>query len=323
MADLIVVTNQVPKEHFPDLYPGPNRWVFAPHANALMTREQVLASVAEARAIINQGELRVDDTLLDAAPHVQIIANVAIGTDNFDLNAMTARGVWATNAPDAFTESTADITMALLLGVTRRIAESDHYLRTGAWQADGMRPALWEGPLLSGRTLGIVGYGKIGKAVARRASAFGMRVLYTRSHPDDGEGYRALEDLLKESDMVSLHTPLTETTRHLIDEAMLRIMKPGSYLINLARGAVVDESALVAALQSGHLAGAGLDVFENEPIIHSGLLTLPNVVLTPHLGGAATQARMAARAVAAENVARVLHKREHPLTPVNKISPWP
>ena len=318
MAALIVVTNHVPKEHFSDLCLEPTRWIFAPDANALMTRDQVLANIADARAIINQGELRVDTTLLDSAPRLQIIANVAIGTDNFDLDAMTARGVWATNAPDAFTESTADTAIALLLAVTRRIAESDRYLRTGAWAIEGMRPALWEGPLLGERNLGIVGYGKIGQAVARRATAFGMRVLYNRSRPDDGEGYRSLDDLIKESDIISLHTPLTETTRHLIDQSMLESMKPGSYLINLARGAVVDESALVAALQSGHLAGAGLDVFENEPIIHPELLTLPNVVLTPHLGGAATDARLAARALAAQNVALVL-RGKRPKTPVNEI----
>lgn len=229
---------------------------------------------------------------------------------------MGARNVWATNAPDAFTESTADVTLALLLATTRRIAQGDRYLRTGAWPTDGMRPVHWEGPLLGGLTLGIIGFGKIGQAVARRASAFGMRVLHTRSQPDNHPDYRSLPGLLEAADIVSLHTPLTPHTRHMIDAAMLRRMKPGSYLINLARGPVVDEAALVEALQSGHLAGAGLDVFEQEPEIHPELLQLPNVVLTPHLGGAATNAREAARALAAENIAQVLLGKL-PRTPVN------
>ncbi len=320
MSPLVVVTNKAPKEHFPALSRTPDkvRWIFAQDPSALMDRGQVFQHIAPAQAIITQGELRVDAALLDAAPDLRIVANVAIGTDNFDCAAMTERGVWATNAPDAFTESTADVALALMLAVTRRVAEGDRYLRAGRWAEDGMRPVLWEGPLLANLTLGIVGYGKIGKAVARRATAFGMRVIYTRSQPDDGEGYRNLPDLIREADVISLHTPLTERTRHLIDKPMIDSMRPGAYLINLARGAVVDELALIEALQSGHLAGAGLDVFEGEPNVRPELLTLPNVVMTPHLGGAATDARREARSLAAENVARVF-RGEQPITPVNSL----
>lgn len=281
-----------------------------------MPREEVLHHAERATAIINQGELRVDDELLDAAPQLKIVANVAIGSDNLDAESMAARGVWATNIPDAFTESTADVALALLLATTRRVAEGDRFLRGNRWASEGMRPSLWEGPLLAAQTLGIIGYGKIGQAVARRAQSFGMRILYHRRQVDDGEGYRDLDALLKESDIVSLHTPLTPDTHHLIDREKLALMKTGSYLINLARGPVIDEAALVDALREGHLAGAGLDVFENEPELHPGLLDLPNVVMTPHVGGAATQARCQARAIAAENVARVL-QGEAPLTPVN------
>lgn len=315
----ILVTNQAPREHFPALEDTVHPWIFASDRLALMPRAEVLSHAREAVAIINQGELSVDAELLEAAPNVKVVANVAIGTDNFDLEAMAARGVWATNAPDAFTESTADAAIALLLDVTRRVSESDRYLRTGAWATEGMRPVMWEGPLLSGKTIGLVGYGKIGKAVAARAKAFGMRVLYNRTKPmPDDPNYRSLDALVSEVDVLSLHTPLTSSTRRMIDAKRLAAMKPGSYLINVARGKVVDEAALVAALQSGHLAGAGLDVFEEEPIIHEGLLTLPNVVMTPHLGGAAREARQAARIMAAENVALVL-RGEEPKTPVTRL----
>lgn len=193
--------------------------------------------------------------------------------------------------------------MALILATTRRLVEGDRYLRTAQWPVDGMRPSLWEGLLLGKLTLGLIGFGKIGQAVARRAAAFGMNIIHTRSRPDGSARYRALDELIRQADVVSLHTPLTGQTRNLIDAARLAAMKPGSYLINLGRGAVVDEEALADALASEHLAGAGLDVFSREPHIGHELLALPNVVLTPHLGGAATQARLKARAQAAENVA--------------------
>ena len=187
-----------------------------------------------------------------------------------------------------------------------KIAEGDRYVRTGQWERDGFHPVRWEGMLLSGKVLGIVGFGAIGQAVARRAEAFGMRILFNRSQPDPDPRYRDIDRLLTEADVVSLHTPLTESTRHLINSERLALMKPGAILINLARGKVVDEAALVAALQLGHLWGAGLDVFENEPAVHPGLLELPNVVLCPHVGGSAVEARRAARMLASENVLRVL-----------------
>lgn len=313
---LVLVTNQVPKEHFPALAELPLRWEFATHPETLMPREELLDRVSEAQVIISQGEVLVDEALLERAPHLKIVANVAIGTDNFDVEAMARRGVWATNAPDAFTASTADATLALLLAVTRNVVRGDRYVREGIWHDEGMRPARWEGPLLGGLTLGLVGYGKIARAVEERARAFGMTVLHTRQSPDGSDGFRELEDLVRAVDVLSLHIPLTESTRHLIDASLLAKMKPGGYLINLARGAVVDEAALLGALQSGQLAGAGLDVFPQEPYVAQELRALPQVVLTPHLGGAARQARLAARAVAAENVAAVL-RGELPQTPVN------
>ncbi|MEM7385573.1 MAG: D-glycerate dehydrogenase, partial [Verrucomicrobiota bacterium] len=269
-------------------------------------------------ALINQGELPVDRGLLDRAPRLKIVSNVAIGTDNLDLDELTARGIWATNAPDAFTESTADCGMALLLAVTRRIVVGDRYIRRGTWSEDGLRPVLWEGPLLSGKTLGVVGFGKIGQAMAERARAFGMQIIYHRRQSDPSAACVSLDDLLRQSDVVSLHTPLTPETEKMINAERIASMKPGAYLINMARGKVVDEQSLVDALQRGHLAGAGLDVFEREPEVHPDLLTMEQVVLVPHVGGAAREARRRARALAGENIVRVL-KGGRPLEALNQL----
>ena len=317
MSFTVLITNQAPEGHFLNLHEIATLR-FADDPNQLMPREEVLRLAKDVDAIINQGELRVDDELLEAAPKLRIVANVAIGTDNLNLKSMTERGIWGTNAPDAFTDSTADCALALLLAVTRKVAVSDRYIRTGAWPNDGFQPVLWEGPLLSGLTIGIIGYGKIGQAVAKRAEAFGMRVIYHRRRNDGGNGYRSLTELLCEADVVSLHMPLTADTHHLIDTTALASMKRGAYVINLARGPVINEAALIDALTSGHLAGAGLDVFENEPTISPALFALPNVVLTPHIGGAAVQARQAARVLAAENV-RLVMEGQRPKTAVNDL----
>ncbi|MCB1097632.1 MAG: D-glycerate dehydrogenase [Verrucomicrobiae bacterium] len=306
MRPRVLVTLRIPEAHIvPELF-DVAEVVFPIDPAKAMPYDDVVAAAHDFDAIINQGELTVNEALIAAAPRLKIVANVAIGTDNLDKAALAARGIRATNAPDAFTESTADIALGLLLATARKIAEGDRYVRTGQWERDGFHPVRWEGMLLSGKVLGIVGFGAIGQAVARRAEAFGMRILFNRSQPDPDPRYRDIDRLLTEADVVSLHTPLTESTRHLINSERLALMKPGAILINLARGKVVDEAALVAALQLGHLWGAGLDVFENEPAVHPGLLELPNVVLCPHVGGSAVEARRAARMLASENVLRVL-----------------
>lgn len=310
MRPRVLVTLRIPKSHIvPELFDLADV-VFATDPAKSMPYAEVLAAIHDFDAILNQGELSVDAALIAAAPRLKVVANVAIGTDNLDKKALAIRGIRATNAPDAFTEATADVALGLLLATARKLAEGDRYVRTGQWEIDGFHPARWEGMLLSGKVLGIVGFGAIGQAVARRAEAFGMRILFNRSQPDPDPRYRELDRLIAEADVVSLHTQLTESTRHLIKAERLASMKPGAILINLARGKVVDEAALVAALQSGHLWGAGLDVFENEPAVHPGLLELPNVVLCPHVGGSAVEARRAARMLASENVLRVLRGEE-------------
>jgi glyoxylate reductase len=248
----------------------------------------------------------VGERVFAAAPDLVIVANCAVGLDNVDLAAARRRGVTVTHTPDVLTDDTADLTWALLLAVARRLVEADRAVRAGRF--DGWRPDGFLGRALAGSTLGVVGAGRIGRAVLGRAAGFGIRRIYaSRSalpaavEAELGAERRALAALLAEADFVSLHLPLTADTHHLIDADAFAAMKPGSFLVNTSRGAVVDEAALAAALGAGHLAGAGLDVYEHEPAIHPDLLTHPGVVLAPHIGSAtvATRTRMAEMCVQA------------------------
>jgi lactate dehydrogenase-like 2-hydroxyacid dehydrogenase len=284
-------------------------------------REQLLAGVRGAAALITLLTDRVDAELLDAAgPQLRIVANCAVGYDNVDLAAAAARGVVVTNTPGVLDEATADVAFGLVLATSRRLVEADRFVRTGADWIWG--PQLFVGlDLSAGATLGIVGLGRIGMAVARRAAAFGMRVLATGSRAS-GEEARALgvepaelPRLLAESDVVTLHCPLTPATLHLIGAAELAAMKPTAVLVNTARGPVVDEAALVDALRTGVIAGAGLDVYEHEPQVHPGLLELDNVVLLPHVASAGRASRDAMGRLAVDNVRAVL-AGEPPLSPV-------
>lgn len=300
---VVLITNTVPAEALAPLK-GLARVVLGPAGGDLMARADVLRIVPELTGIVNQAELKVDRELLEQAPLLRIVANVAIGVDNLDLALMQHHGVYATNVPHAFVEATADYTLGALLALGRRLHEADRYVRAGEWK--GFQPGLWDGALLTGKVLGLVGYGAIGRAVAQRARGFGLRVIYHQRTPVDDPAYVALDQLLAEADFVSLHLPLNEDSRGLINASRLALMKRGSYLINAARGRVVDEAALVAALQSGHLAGAALDVFEHEPRVHPALLGMPNVLLTPHLGGGTHESRHRARFHCISDVARVL-----------------
>lgn len=278
------------------------------------------ARETQAVGLMVAGEHKITDEILTSLPNLKIVANTAVGYDNLPLDIMTKHGVWATNTPEAFVDATADLTFALLLGLARFVPKGDRFVRAGEWPAAGLAQARWEGMELRGKTIGIVGYGKIGEAVAQRAEAFGMSVLFTRRSETGDPRQRNLQQLLAESDIVSLHTPLTPETNRLIDAAALASMKKGAVLINMARGKVVDEQALVDALKSGHLGGAGLDVFEAEPQVHPDLpKMLDNVVLAPHIGGATREARKASRITASENIANVI-RGKRPLTPLNEIS---
>lgn len=312
----VLFTLNVPAEHLAPLdgiaellLPNQHEW------NAL-SRAELLPLLGDCDAFISQGEVAVNAEFLDAAPKLKMVANAAMGVDNLDLDELTRRGIRATNTPDAFAESTADLTMGLLLSVTRRIAEGDRFIRTGDWQKLGMQPRRWEGSLADGKTLGLIGYGRIAKLVEKRATAFGLNVIHTRQQIDNHPLCRSLEVLLADADIIVVLVPLTNATRHLIDAKTLTRMKPGAVLINVARGKVMDEAAVVEALQSGHLAGAGFDVFEEEPAVHPDLLEMDNVVMTPHVGGATDEERQRGRREAAEEVARFL-KGQAVMYPVN------
>jgi len=248
---------------------------------------------------------RIDAAFLARAAHLRIVANLAVGTDNVDLAAARARGIAVSNTPDVLTDATADLAFALLLATARRLTWGDRYVRGGGFT--GWRPDLGLGLDVTGRTLGVVGFGRIGRAVAERARGFRMQVLWHGRN-----GGMALGELLERSDFVSLHAPLTPDTHHLIGERELRRMRPHAILVNTARGALVDEAALVRALREGWIAGAGLDVFEHEPALAPGLADLPQVVLAPHVGSAtlATRDRMAE--IAAANVIAALRGEEIP-----------
>ncbi len=256
----------------------------------------------------------VDRTVIDAAPTLKAIATVAVGYNNIDVPYARSRGIVVTNTPDVLTESVADFTWSLILAITRRLSEGERLVRRGEWK--GWALDLLLGTELRGKQLGLIGVGRIGRAVAARAAAFGMKVAHTsrRDVADIGEAMQ-LDRLLLTSDIVSLHVPLTPETRHLIDKRALTRMKRSAYLINTSRGPVVDEAALAWALQHHLLAGAALDVYEHEPIVHPDLLPLENVLLVPHLGSGTTETRTAMADLAAENVLAVLGGRP-PLTPI-------
>ena len=262
----------------------------------------------------------VDDEVLGACPGLKVVANVAVGFNNIDVGAARRRGVVVTNTPDVLTETTADFAWTLLMASARRVVEGDRYARSGQWKSWKWE-LLW-GADVHGKTLGVVGFGRIGRAVARRALGFGMRVLYHDTvRVSDGLERELnasavdLETLLRESDFVSLHTVLTSETRHLVNERTLRLMKKTAILVNASRGPVVDEAALVRALTEGWIRGAGLDVFEEEPTIHPGLLTLSNVTLAPHIASASHDTRIAMASLAVRNCLAVLDGNP-PLTPV-------
>ena len=280
------------------------------------TPDEQRRGLAQADALICTLTDRIDGTLLSEASRLKIVANYAVGYNNIDLAAARERGIVVTNTPDVLTDATADLTWALLLAVARRVVEGDARVRTGTWT--GWEPTQMLGADVTGKTLGIVGMGRIGQAVAQRAQGFRMPVLYASRHPfsspPGGPPWTAgsLQDVLRNADFISLHLPLTDTTRHLIGLHELAMMKPTSFLINTSRGPVIDEAALLSALRSGRIAGAGLDVYEHEPTVQAGLSALPNVVLLPHLGSATLDTRVRMGLICLENIAAVLQGHTAP-----------
>jgi glyoxylate reductase len=322
MADTpkIVVTRRIPEPAVDLLREAADVWV-SPDDRPLETGE-LHDAVKGADIAVTLLHDKVDGAFLDAAgDSLRAVCNVAVGFDNVDVPAATERGVLITNTPGVLTEATADLAMTLILAATRRVGEGERLIRNREQWSWHMFMLLGMG--LQDKTLGVVGMGAIGQSLARRAKAFGMQIVYSDARRADeaveqGLGARRVEldELLRSADVVSIHAPLMDSTRHLIDAGALAQMKDSAYLVNSARGPIIDEAALVEALRSGQIAGAGLDVYENEPEVHPGLLELENVVLLPHLGSATIETRTAMGVLAAKNAIAVL-RGEQPPTPVN------
>ncbi|HEX5390613.1 MAG TPA: D-glycerate dehydrogenase [Burkholderiaceae bacterium] len=283
---------------------------------------ELVARLQGKAGALTTGSERIDAALLAACPGLKIVANMAVGFNNFDVPAMTAHGVLATNTPDVLTETTADFGFALLMATARRVCESEHYLRAGQWKQ--WRYDLFAGAEVHGSTLGILGMGRIGQGVAKRgAHGFGMKVIYhnrSRLSPElEAEcraSYVSKAELLAQADHLVLVLPYSAESHHAIGAAEIAQMKPTATLVNIARGGIVDDAALALALRERRIAAAGLDVFEGEPRVHPDLLTVPNVVLTPHIASATVKTRLAMARLAADNLIGFL-TRGQALTPIN------
>ena len=291
-------------------------------ADLVLSKEQLAQHLRDKDGAFTTGSDRIDAEVLAACPRLKICANMAVGFNNFDLDAMTARGVLATNTPDVLTETTADFGFALMMATARRMTESEHYLRAGKWTKWSYD--MFAGSDVHGATLGILGMGRIGQGIARRgAHGFGMKVIYhNRSRLDAATEaeckahYVSKEELLRTADHLVLVLPYSPSSHHAIGEAELALMKPTATLVNIARGGIVDDAALARALRERRIAAAGLDVFEGEPKVHPDLLTVPNVVLTPHIASASVPTRLAMTRLAADNLIEFFSKGKA-LTPLN------
>lgn len=311
----ILITGRLPKPAH-DLL-AKYSTVRAPLQGDRLPAQELCKEIRTARALVCFLYDRIDRKVIDSAPHLRVIANVAVGFNNIDVAYAAARGIWVTNTPGALTNATADGTMALLLAVARHVVTADRYVRKGKFKNWDFY--LFLGKELFGKKLGIVGMGAVGQAVARRALGFGMKTLYcTRSRLGDSQekalGARrvSLSQLLRQSDIISLHVPLNESTFHLLGAAEFRLVKRGAILINTSRGPVVDEKALVDALLDGRLSGAGLDVYEREPAIEKELLDMSQVVLLPHIASATSTTRLNMALMAARNVVYVMRGKRPP-----------
>ena len=318
MAKSILISNVLPQEALAQI-PGDIKVDY--HASdEPLSKTELISRLRGKDGLICHIISAIDEEVL-ASPGLKIVSNVAVGFNNIDVTAARRRSIVVTNTPDVLTETTADFAWTLLMAAARRVVEADHFARSGQWKR-WQWDLLW-GVDVYGKTLGVVGFGRIGRAVARRALGFNMRVLYTDTLRADAATERELkasavdlDTLLRESDFVTLHTLLIPETRHLIGERTLRLMKRTAILVNAARGPVVDEAALVRALTEGWIAGAGLDVFEEEPRIHPGLLPLRNVTLAPHIASASFDTRVAMASLAVRNCLAVLDGKP-PITPVS------
>tara|TARA_B100000745_G_scaffold205743_1_gene136015 strand:+ start:5536 stop:6501 length:966 start_codon:yes stop_codon:yes gene_type:complete len=318
----VFVTREIPESGLEKLRQAGHDVVVS-EKDGVLTKSEFLASLAAHNpdAIISLLTDTIDADVLEAAPRVQIIANYAVGYNNISVEDAKAREIIVTNTPGVLTDTVAEHTIALMLAITSRIPEADRYTRTGEYK--GWAPMLFLGTDLKGKTLGVLGAGRIGSRVAEIASkGLGMNIIYHDVKENEflnselhAQRKEAVEDVLRESDVVTVHVPLLDSTRHLLDEAMIRLMKPSAYLINSSRGPVIDEAALVAALQNREIKGAALDVFEHEPEMTPGLADLENVVITPHIASATEETRGKMSDMVAANVIAALAGN----TPPNQV----
>ena len=310
----VFVTRQIPQAGL-DMLKEHYEVIVNPH-NRVLTKEELMDGVKIADGLLSLLTDDITAEVMDVNPNLKIISNYAVGYNNIDVEAAIKRGIQVTNTPGVLTDTTADLAWALIMAIGRRVVEGDAFTREGHF--DGWDPMLLLGTDITGKTLGIVGMGRIGQAVARRAMGFDMRILYHDMAPVPvaEEEYQAefvaLDELLRQSDFVTIHAPLTDETRHMIGRRELSVMKKTAYLVNTARGPLVDEEALVEALRDGIIAGAGLDVYENEPRLASGLAELPNTVILPHLGSATLETRTKMATMAAANLVAALEGKRPP-----------
>lgn len=288
----------------------------------IMSKEKIIEKIKDKHGLICLLTDKIDAEIMDAGRKLKTIANYAVGFNNIDIDEATKRNIPVTNTPGVLTETTADLVFALILSTARKIVEADRFLRGGKFK--GWAPMLFLGNDVYNKTLGIIGFGKIGRAVAQRAKGFHMKIIYHEpvrlSHDIEKKysaEYKSFDDLLKESDFITIHTPLVESTHHLISEKEFSLMKKTAYLINAARGPIVDEKALVEALKKRKIAGCALDVFEREPDVEKELITIPNTILVPHIGSASIETRTKMALIVAENVIAVLVNKTRPPNIVN------
>ncbi len=314
----VFLTRKIPEDGIKILKNAGLEIEIFPH-NKIPKKDEIIAGVRDADALISLLTDKIDKEIIDSAPRLKVIGNYAVGYNNIDVEYAKKKGIIVTNTPGVLTDATADLTFALILAAARRVVEGDKFIRQGKFK--GWAPMLMLGKDIWGATIGIIGAGRIGQAVARRAKGFNMRILYysrTRKEEMDGLGAKfvSLEELLRESDIITLHVPLTPETRRLLDYEEFEIMKDGAILINTARGEVVNEEAILKALKSGKLFAAGLDVFYNEPNVNPELFKMDNVVLTPHIGSATERTRRKMAEIVCSDVVRVLRGEE----PVNRVA---
>ncbi|MEO6948828.1 MAG: NAD(P)-dependent oxidoreductase [Ginsengibacter sp.] len=316
MKSKVLITGAVPKGWVEELERIAEVTIWKNDISFLMPRKDLLSEINKYEGVINFAEVKADEELIQNAPKLKIIANCSIGFDNLNLDLLTSKGIWASNAPGFFNYPVAEYVFAGIITISRRLLEADNFVRKGEWQA--FEPGRWDGVSLKEKTVGIIGLGTIGKELRKMVTAMGAKVIYFTPTLREESGQVTFEELISSSDVISIHVPLTPKTINLINEDVISKVKRGAIIANTSRGTIVDQKALVLALQSGKIGGAILDVFEKEPNIPDELFRMKNVLLTPHVAGGTRSARESCVKRAVQNVAAVL-KGHKPINALNNL----